>query len=633
MKHFYTAIKCIVPALLVIYAGSVSAQPSLRSLLINHGSNTCGSTVPQQQLIAGTVSGSPSLVFSGANGVPFYNVYTAYNPKDKKIYFADISSGSTTRVYAMDYNLTGLITASITSTPTYTYPFTIDQFCFDKNGNNIAIYNYNSGSAIGRLKSMDLATGADIPGTDKQLDFAPGFQPNSLGWGDIVYMPNGRIFMTFGNAPSRLYELINFEGPGNATAVFLSVLPRPCYSIGYVDGNLIVGGSDGSGCYYYVWDIALQSLGAERSFPLGMTTADISHMNVGVGLSEELVSSVVLGGGQADLDYRMVIKNKGNISLSSLDIQNNLAATFGNGNISNVQVDFIENPAGLVLNPAFDGQSNLQLFQPGQTLDNFPVAADSVVIRIRLRASNLVPGVTYYNSTIGKGQVGAGSNLMDVRDSSNNGDATMIDMDFNGVSDDPGEGIPTPFVYNVLLPYYGLECSATNSGNEVMVDWTTSQEVNMDHYEVEKSTDGRNFYTISSVAAKNNYRNQYHQKDDQINTTSGKIYYRLKMLGYNGTVTHSKTMVVTIGTKGIQSVKVYPNPFEGNLQCTVNASSRTQGQIILRDGTGRAIHLYTIDLHAGSNVVHLTNLQNLNHGLYYLEWIVNSEKGMVKLIK
>jgi hypothetical protein len=52
---------------------------------------------------------------------------------------------------------------------------------------------------------------------------------------------------------------------------------------------------------------------------------------------------------------------------------------------------------------------------------------------------------------IASGQVSAVANALSVIDSSNNGNAAIIDIDRNSLSDDAGEGIPTPYRFNVAL--------------------------------------------------------------------------------------------------------------------------------------------------------------------------------------
>jgi hypothetical protein len=608
------------------------AQQSLKSILINHGANACGSNTSQQHFMYGTLGNSPSMLFSSSNGIPFYSVFTAYNSKDKKVYFADIATAGTTKVYALDYNLTGAISNPGISTPTYTYNYRIDQLCFDKDGNNIAIYNYNASTARGRIKQIDLATGNDIGGTDQALNFPLGNQPNSLNWGDIVYMPNGRIFMTFGNTPSKLYELINYDGTGAATAVFLADIPKPCYSIGYVDGNLIVGGSNGSSCYYYIWDINSNTLGAERAFPLGTTTADITHMNVGVGVSEELIGGAIINANTADIIYEVVIKNKGNIDLANAQVSNNLIRTFGAGNISNVQASFYSNAAGLTLNPSFNGATDTLLLLPGQTINNYPVTTDSVIIRIQLRATNLVPHQTYYNSTIATGEIGAGTNFLAVRDSSNNGTAAYMDIDYNGVSDDAGEGFPTPFNYTVLLPLSTINLTAAINNNQVTLSWNTQNETDLNNYTIERSVDGVHYNAIAVVAAKNTAAANYQQANNVAGVSASRLFYRLKINDNAGGFKYSNVITVKLSSTKI-NLSTYPNPFISTINVQVYAETKTTVQVNLFDGTGRVIRTLHNTVQPGNNFITIGQLSNLPKGMYIIEVTSAGTKVHQKLLK
>ena len=630
-KIVFLPKKILVGALLFLYLNA-AAQQSLKSILINHGAPACGSTTGEQQLFTGILGGTPSILQSCSNGLPFYSVFTAYNPKDKKIYFADITGGNTTRMYAMDYNLTGVINCQPATTPDYVYNYGISQLCFDQDGNNLIIYNYNAGTAQARVKRIDVATGVDISGTDKPLDFPAANAPNSLSWGDMVFMPNGRVFMTFGNTPSKLYELVNFNGGGNATAVFLADIPRPCFSIGYVDGSLLVAGSDGGGCYYYIWDINNNTLSNSSDFPLGRSTADITHMNVGVGASQELIGSTVINSNTADLIYHVVIKNKGNIDIAKVSLSNKLTDAFGAGNISNVQISFVSNPAGLVLNPQYDGENDTELLVPGQSISNYPVSADSAVIRIQLRATNLLQNNVYYSSAIIHGQAGAGSNMLQVSDSSNNGNASVIDVNANGVSDDLGEGIPTPFMYNILLPLSHLSFTASLQDQLVQLHWQTTNETGLKHFEAERSIDGSHFYKLGSTLAKNKLQNTYQLTDNIATLSSLKIYYRLKITGTDGRFSYSNIIIIT-QKAGLTAVNTYPNPFTSQVNIQTYAAAKGIATISLFDGTGKMIKHLDTQVEAGINYISLDNLQLLASGVYYLEINSGNKKTQTKLVK
>jgi hypothetical protein len=609
-----------------------SAQQSLKSILINHGSPSCASSSGEQQLFTGILSGSPSILQNCTNGLPFYNVFTAYNPKDKKIYFADISSGNTTKMYALDYNFSGVISCQPATSPDYIYNYGISQLCFDQDGNNLVIYNYNTGLAQARVKRIDVVSGADISGTDKALDFPAGNAPNSLNWGDMVFMPNGRVFMSFGNTPSKLYELTNFDGSGNATAVFLTNIPRPCFSIGYVDGSLLVAGSDGGGCYYYIWDIKNNALSNSSNFPLGKSTADITHMNVGVGSAQELIGGTVINSNTADIIYHVYIKNKGNIDIGNVQLKNKLTDAFGNGNVSNVQISFVSNPAGLVLNPSYNGVNDIDLLVPGQTISNYPVAADSAVIRIQLRATNLIQNKIYYSSATFQGQAGAGANVLQVTDSSNNGNAGVIDIDFNGVSDDIGEGIPTPFMYNVLLPLSNLDFTASLHEQTVQLTWKTNNEINLKNFEAAHSTDGVHYTRIAAVTANNTARSAYLTTDDIKAINTDRIYYRLKINDKSGNYAYSK--VITVSLKNPKAIiSTYPNPFTSQVNIQTSASAKGPAAIILFDGTGKMVKHIDASLQTGLNYITIDNLQTLAGGIYYLEITQGNKKTQTKIIK
>jgi hypothetical protein len=610
------------------------AQQSLKSLLINHGAPSCGSSAGEQQLFSGTVSGNPQILQSCNNGLPFYSVFTAYNPKDKKIYFADIGSGNTTNMYALDYNLSGVINCPAAVTPDYVYNYRIDQLCFDANGDNLAIYNYDAGTGLAHVKRIDVATGVDLPGTDKSLQFPGGHYPNSLSWGDIVFMPNGRVFMTFGNSPSQLYELTNFDAssPLDASAVFLADIPRPCYSIGYVDGNLIIAGSDGSGCYYYTWDINSNTLSTENNFPAGKTTADMTHMNVGVGVAQEMQGSNIINSSTADIVFYIYLKNKGNIDLANVQLANNLTNAFGAGNISDVQIRFVSNAAGLALNPGYDGLNDTLLLQPGQAISNYPVAGDSVIIELKFRASNLVQNQFYYSSATATGQIGAGANFLAVIDSSNNGNAGYTDMDNNGVSDDIGEGIPTPFVFSTLLAKNNLQFDAHISGNKVLLNWELENESQLKNYDVERSEDGIHFVRIAVIIITKESDGHNHLSDNPAPEKSSHWYYRLKLNDNTGKYSYSSVKIISFCEKMI-SVSVYPNPVASILTVQLAAVAPQIASVTLVDNAGRRLRHWTPSLEKGINHVQLDQFAALTKGFYFLEIYYDQQKKIVKVLK
>jgi len=84
------------------------------------------------------------------------------------------------------------------------------------------------------------------------------------------------------------------------------------------------------------------------------------------------------------------------------------------------------------------------------------------------------------------------------------------------------------------LPVKFMGFTAARSKNEVLIQWTTTEEVNASHYEIERSNDGSNWNTIATVAAKGSAAsiNQYRYAD--VNSASVTVYYRVKQVDVDG---------------------------------------------------------------------------------------------------
>jgi len=599
------------------------AQTSSKSLLINHGGTSCGSTTPQQHFFAGTLTATPSLIATCDLGIPYYSVLASYNPADHKIYYAYMP-GNNTSIYAADYNFGGSMSCPSLSAPTYQYNYALNQLCFDNNGNNYIFFNFDQAAGTARLAQADLATGNEIPGTEKLVRFPANNIPNSVLFGDIVILPNGRMFATFGNGPSKLFELTAYTGTsGEATAVFLANLPRQCFSIGFVDGNLTIAGSDGGGCYYYIWDINSAALSAAFPFPLGKNSSDMSNLTLAVGCTKELLGSTTINTNTAIVYYQITVKNKGNIFLNNIQATDNLANVFHGANVSNVAISFASNPAGLQLNPNYNGVTDVNLLAPGQMLNNYPSSIDSFVINLRATVTNLQTNHVYLNSSTVSGNIGAGSNYLAVTDSSNNGNNSRMDVDGNGVSDDAGENMPTPFVFGYVLPLSTLDLKGNRSGGEVGLNWKLLTDRTVVNYEVQRSLDQRSFQTISTAAATQN-----HFTDADLPQAQGTWYYRIRVNMGVGHELYSNILAITAGSEA-GTVKAYPNPFGSVFSLVIPAAAQGQETVTIRDITGRVVVSKTLRLQKGDNYFTIGEAQGLQRGAY----VAQIGTTYVKLVK
>ncbi|MBX3257875.1 MAG: T9SS type A sorting domain-containing protein [Chitinophagaceae bacterium] len=165
--------------------------------------------------------------------------------------------------------------------------------------------------------------------------------------------------------------------------------------------------------------------------------------------------------------------------------------------------------------------------------------------------------------------------------------------------------------------WLGISGSITTY-KQALISWQVS-ELNVTTYQVEKSTDARQFVTIGRLNSKGDGNNSYSftEADPFIVNT----YYRIKQTDMDGRYTYSP--VIRLQTTGAISdvIAVYPVPFTTGFTLTSNKAQKAnlinaRGQVL------RKIHLG-----AGANYIHAAELGS---GVYYL----TTENGSTyKLVK
>lgn len=102
-----------------------------------------------------------------------------------------------------------------------------------------------------------------------------------------------------------------------------------------------------------------------------------------------------------------------------------------------------------------------------------------------------------------------------------------------------------------LLDFYAKKCN-----NSACIEWKTEKEINMQNFEIYKSTDGVNFIFLKIVNAIGAGSNTYNLEDKNI--LNPIIYYRLRMIDVDGKFTESNIIKVRF-EKG-ETVEIFPNP-------------------------------------------------------------------------
>ena len=125
----------------------------------------------------------------------------------------------------------------------------------------------------------------------------------------------------------------------------------------------------------------------------------------------------------------------------------------------------------------------------------------------------------------------------------------------------------------LILPVKLVSFSAMLIDNKAAIKWTTASEMNVSHFEIEKSFDGKNFNEAGMVFAygNTNEEKKYSFSDNLSSTQSNVIYYRLRSVDIDGKSQYSETRIIRIAkqTENAITVLTYPNPVSNELRVTI----------------------------------------------------------------
>jgi len=162
------------------------------------------------------------------------------------------------------------------------------------------------------------------------------------------------------------------------------------------------------------------------------------------------------------------------------------------------------------------------------------------------------------------------------------------------------------------LPIQIQQFSANYLQNSITFKWSTVNEKNIDHYEIESSVNASSYQFLTAVSAKNGSVNNY---EISVNGVLSNItYFRIKVVEKNGKVSYSN--VVSINVNGNIAI-VYPNPAKTTINILLPFFSNgvmqifnSKGGLVMQKLVQSAIDLQNISVHqlaSGWYRVHIIN--------------------------
>ncbi len=163
---------------------------------------------------------------------------------------------------------------------------------------------------------------------------------------------------------------------------------------------------------------------------------------------------------------------------------------------------------------------------------------------------------------------------------------------------------------------------SVNNNRTASIRWVVGTEINVDHYEVQKSSSGSVFTTVQNVAATNN--SNYQANDE--NLAAGKFFYRIKTTDRDGTYKYSSIVSINIASSGILIIH---NNNAKDLLTIQSDKALVKRDVILINMNGQIIQKGV--LQQGMTLLNM-NIQTVYNGVYVVKVTDGKNTTTAKII-
>lgn len=184
---------------------------------------------------------------------------------------------------------------------------------------------------------------------------------------------------------------------------------------------------------------------------------------------------------------------------------------------------------------------------------------------------------------------------------------------------------------SVPLPVTMSKLNGEVADRKTLLSWNTFMEQNNNGFDIERSSDSRNFQKIEFVPTQSPNGNSsvklaYTFTD--IASPNGTAYYRLVQTDRDGKTTYSNIVKINNNKDQEVQINMYPNPANNRLNIGLNKVSNSSARLTVTDVTGKVVwssfareNNYSIDL------------TSFTSGMYLLRYTGDGNTTVQKFIK
>jgi len=184
------------------------------------------------------------------------------------------------------------------------------------------------------------------------------------------------------------------------------------------------------------------------------------------------------------------------------------------------------------------------------------------------------------------------------------------------------------------LPVTLVDFSATSQEANVSINWVTTNEMNADRFEIEKSYDSRAFIKLGEIKAQGELKKATEYHFQYSGALDRNTYFRLKMIDHDGSFAYSRIISVKSKIDTLSAVTIFPTFFSENLSLSIPDTYRSNEPVNLQitDMKGNVVVSRSYRL-SEDKEIKVENLARLPSGTYLVQILSGLEKQTSRVIK
>lgn len=187
-----------------------------------------------------------------------------------------------------------------------------------------------------------------------------------------------------------------------------------------------------------------------------------------------------------------------------------------------------------------------------------------------------------------------------------------------------------------VLPVELTSFNAVQSNGNVILNWETATEINNSGFTIERKSDSDNWKSLGFVSGHGTTSDKHsYSFTDQLNG-SGKYFYRLKQVDYNGKFEYSNIAEVLIAPTEFKLYNNYPNPFNPSTIIAYELAADAFVTLKVYNATGELVADLVNEYQVSGKYNKSFNTTSINHslasGIYFAELRANEKVQRIKMM-